>query len=228
LSELLSGQTIVFIGDSTYKSYEENGIILPRDVSIESPFLPPDQAREREILKTYPQELFIFAKEAAPLIVANAFQLSLLNEKDLYGFDMCVHMVRQLKNDFPHVKLVFALAQIGDQNYFERLRKQIANACLQNDVFFLTDQKELWPLLKRADLFVRPTLSDSFGISIAEALQFGTPAVASDVCIRPEGTMLFRCGDADEFFEKVLQVLHKRESECKLKNTRNFKQHERF
>jgi glycosyltransferase involved in cell wall biosynthesis len=39
-----------------------------------------------------------------------------------------------------------------------------------------------WPILKKIDLFVRPTLSDNFGISIAEALHFGKKAIASDVC----------------------------------------------
>ncbi len=79
----------------------------------------------------------------------------------------------------------------------------------------MTDQKQLWPLIKKADLFLRPTLSDSFGISIAEALLFDVPAVASDVCVRPKGTVLFKRGDKKDFFDKVLKALNREVIVCK-------------
>ncbi len=227
LSEYIREQSIVFIGDSTYESYVRSDVMLPATFSIESAFLPPDEKREPEILATYPAELFRFVKTADPLIVANAFQLSQLEGKDLYGFDLCLQLLAKLKTTFPEAKLVFALARVGDHSYYKKLCGQIDVLGLKNYIFFLTDQKELWPLLKRADLFVRPTLSDSFGISVAEALRFGTPAVASDVCVRAEGTVMFRCGDTRDFYEKVLQVLKNKESRWGLKNKNTFKPQEK-
>jgi glycosyltransferase involved in cell wall biosynthesis len=118
-------------------------------------------------------------------------------------------LLHRLKNNYPNVKLLFALAKIGDQNYFQKIREKIEQLQCTDQIYFLTGQKELWPLLKDADLFVRPTLSDSFGISVAEALLFGTPAIASDTCIRQKGTILFKTGDQVDFFKKVEEVLHR-------------------
>ena len=78
---------------------------------------------------------------------------------------------------------------------------------LHDAIFIMCGQKELWPLLKYATVFIRPTLSDSYGISIAEALYVGTPAVASDVCKRPVGTILYKAGDVVDLSEKVRRIL---------------------
>jgi len=203
---LHQAKQVVFIGDTTYESYLHNRLTAPC-FSVESAFLPPDLSRESEIIKTYPKKIFEFIDTAQPLIVANAFQLTIVEGKDLYGFDMCIHLLHYLKKQYPQIKLVFALAKIGDQTYFQTLCSMIEQKKLKKQVFFLTGQKELWPLLKYADLFVRPTLSDSFGISVAEALLLGIPAVASDVCIRQKGTVLFETGNQKDFFSKVEDVL---------------------
>ena len=65
----------------------------------------------------------------------------------------------------------------------------------------------IWPLFKKVDLFLRPTNTDGFGISLAEAIHFGTLAIASDVCPRPEGTILFKNRDFNDLFTKVNKIL---------------------
>lgn len=46
-------------------------------------------------------------------------------------------------------------------------------------VFFLGNQEEIVPLLSIADLFLLPSLGESFGLAAAEAMACGTPVVAS-------------------------------------------------
>ena len=75
----------------------------------------------------------------------------------------------------------------------------------------MTGERELWPLFRKADLMVRPTCTDGYGISIAEALYFDCPAVASDVCVRPEGTLLFNNRDMDDFYEKASDILSQKD-----------------
>ena len=43
-----------------------------------------------------------------------------------------------------------------------------------------------------------------------EALQFGTPVVASDVCTRPKEAVLYKTGDADDLFKKVYPLILER------------------
>ena len=209
ISHFFKDQKIVFIGEITHRSYSRNNVALPESISVESSFLPPDKKEEKTVLSTYPKALFEFIHVANPLIVANAFQFSLLNGKDLYGCDMCLDLVKNLKKKYPNIRLVFACAQLGNVDYFKTLQQTATSFGIQNSIYFLTGNKVLWPLIKRADVFVRPTLSDSFGISVAEALSFGVPAIASDVCTRPSGTILFKTGNQEDFFKKVCGVLDK-------------------
>ena len=78
---------------------------------------------------------------------------------------------------------------------------------LQEHIFILTGQRELWPLMKHVDLFLRPTLSDGASVSVEEALWCGTPVVASDVCMRPQHVILFKTGDEDDLFRVVEKQL---------------------
>ena len=198
---------LVIIGNLTYQSFIDNSIRLPKKYSIEAAFLPPDELSEQAILATYPESLFTFLGEHSPIIIANAFQLSLLNGKDLYGFDMCVNALAKLKKEFPQIGLVLVLGAIGDEAYFEQLKHLISLHQLENNIYMLSGQRELWPLLNKADLFVRPTLSDGASVSVQEALYFNIPVVASDVCIRPKETIIFRCGDQQDFEAIVKKVL---------------------
>ncbi len=62
-------------------------------------------------------------------------------------------------------------------------------------------------LLAEADLFLRTTLYDGDAISIREALQFGTPVIATDNGMRPAGVSLVPVSDAAALAAKVVEVL---------------------
>lgn len=179
-------------------------------VIVKDAFLPPPLEDEPKILATYPDEMRNFMEVQRPLIVANAFQLADWNGIDLYGLDMCIELIHRLKKKYPSVGLLFALANEQYRtDYYAKMRRLIADYGLQRNVYFLTDQHELWPILKDCDVMVRPTCTDGYGVSVAEALYFNRPAVASDVCKRPEGCAVFRNRDMDDFEAKVRQVLER-------------------
>ena len=200
--------TLILIGRITYKSYRENNIIFPKTYSVEGSFLSPDLDEQATIIAAYPSSLFLFLAGHAPCILVNAFQLVLLEDKDLYGIDQCIGMINDLKREYPKIGLIIMLAQIGDAAYLEQLKQQIRTYNLNDHIFIVHGQKELWPLFQHVQLFVRPTLSDSFGISVAEALLFGVPVVASDVCKRPEGTVVYATGNITHFINAVKSALH--------------------
>ena len=51
-------------------------------------------------------------------------------------------------------------------------------------IFFDKDEDIFNFYLSQANLYVRPTLEDSFGIACADAIEFGVYTIASDVCKR--------------------------------------------
>lgn len=200
----------IFIGNVTVQSYADNKMAAAQCNTIESAFLPPDKSQEQVILTSYPQELFQFIENHSPLLLANAFQLSLLDGKDLYGFDSCIELLGKLKLVHNNVGFIFVLASIGNESYYQQLRELIAEYDLTDNCYFLIGQRQLWPLLKQIDLFVRPTLSDGASVSIEEALWVGKPVVATSVCLRPQDVAVYNVGDSDQFYELVVGVLEKR------------------
>jgi glycosyltransferase involved in cell wall biosynthesis len=151
-----------------------------------------------------------FLKARRPAIIAAAFAPKLLDGVDLYGLDMCLQLLAELKKDYPQAGVLLALAQCengSDTTHMSYLYSRSTELGIDKDVHWLIGCGEIWPLFRHADVFVRPTAADSFGISVAEAISVGTSAVASDVCQRAEGAILFRSRDQDDFKTKVLRAL---------------------
>lgn len=185
---------------------------LEPKIFVQNAFLPPPLEDEPKILATYEPETIDFIKRSAPLIVANAFRLVEWSDgTDLYGLDMCVELMRRLKAVYPSAGLLFALAD-GEyrSGYLALMRGRIEQYGLTENFHFMTGQKELWPIFRSADLMVRPTYTDGYGASIAEALYFDCPAVASDISERPKGTILFRSRDDGDFYDKVFVELNQK------------------
>ena len=199
---------LILSGEHLASYYQGHGVKLPQGrVRGLDPFIPPPLEDEEAILATYPSEVLDFAASRRPLVAANAFQIGFYRGVDLYGLDMCVELAAALKESHPNVGLVFALAEVGDPAYFEKMKRRIDELGIEDNFLFLTGQRELWPLFRRADLMVRPTCSDGYGISVAEALHLGCPAVASDVCRRAPGTLTFANRDAEDFLRKCRLAL---------------------
>lgn len=199
---------LMCIGNVTHQSYLDNGITMPHTVTVESAFLPPLMSEEKIICATYPQELFTFLRMHTPIIVINAFQLTLWQGRDLYGIDQTIEMIKHLKEIYSRIGLVIVLGSVGDEQYYQILMKRIHDYGLDNSIFIMQGQKELWPLLKYATVFVRPTLSDGYSVSIEEALHLGTPTVASNVCKRPANTILYKVSNSVDLTEKTRSILH--------------------
>ena len=184
--------------------------IIKDKLLIKNAFLPPSLDEESKILKTLDNRTIEFCKNHKPLIIANAYKLVFKDIIDLYGLDMCIELTAKLKKDFPNVGFLFALANENVRaDYLDKIKIRITELNIQNNFHFLVGQKEIWPLFKKADLMVRPTITDGDAVSIREALYFGCSVIASDVCERPEGTILFENRNIDNLHKKCLETLRK-------------------
>jgi len=183
--------------------YDENKII------VKNAFLPPPLDDEINILRSYPESLDIFIKKSRPVLIANASKIVFIDNIDLYGLDLCVELTALLQKKYQDVGFVFALADENENaGYLNKMKTKIKDLGIEDNFYFLTGQKELWPLFKKADIMIRPTCSDGYGISIAEALYFGCPAIASNVSDRPQGTILFNNRDIEDLYNKTKEILN--------------------
>jgi glycosyltransferase involved in cell wall biosynthesis len=167
--------------------------VKPENIEVIPSFIPPT-VREEDIAEI-PQEVWAFMNSHNPVISANAFRISFYNNQDLYGIDMCIDLCANLKLYYPEIGLVFSLPDIGDYEYFNKMKRSIAEKGIETNFLFITKQYQFYPILMKCDVFVRPTNTDGDAVSIREALYFRIPAVASDAVSRPEGTIVFKSSE---------------------------------
>lgn len=199
---------IILIGDRTFESYQKNSIPL-HNFSVENAFLPPVSSMASIIEETYPSSLFTFIKQFTPIILVNASHMMMINNKDVYGLELSLDMLAGIKNTYPDAGLIVAIADMGNKEYASYLYTKMKKLDIAEQVYILQNQKELWPLFKRVDLFVRPTITDGASISLQEADYFKVTTVASDICIRPKNCILFKSEDCADFIRAVDQGLQK-------------------
>lgn len=100
------------------------------------------------------------------------------------------------------------LAILGSGSQEAALRRQIAAAHYAHHILLcgaVPHDVTLRALLESRAL-LRTTLYDGDSISIREALYLGTPVIATDNCMRPEGVHLIPIGDTDALANAILRV----------------------
>ncbi|MBW8886648.1 MAG: glycosyltransferase family 4 protein [Fibrobacteres bacterium] len=208
---LAGADALIAVHASVLAKCREAGMPMPPKLTILPAFIPPDENRERDIWGSYPPDVPAFLSRRRPILVANAFKIIFFENADLYGLDLCIELLARLHVRYPDLGFIFALADdSAEPDYLGRMKSRILELSLREHFLILSGQRELWPLLRRAQVFIRPTNTDGDAISIREAIHFGIPVVASDACVRPDEVVLFASRDLDDLEGKVAHVLGKK------------------
>jgi N-acetyl-alpha-D-glucosaminyl L-malate synthase BshA len=110
-------------------------------------------------------------------------------------------------------KVLARLVLVGDGPELPAARRQIEEAGLEADVEYVGEQHDVVDILSRADVFLLPSATESFGLAALEAMACEVPVVASRVGGLPEViddgvTGFLRApDDLDGMTECALQVL---------------------
>jgi glycosyltransferase involved in cell wall biosynthesis len=160
-----------------------------------------------EDIDEIPGHVWDYINSHSPVISVSVSRLSLYNNQDLYGIDMCIELYVNLKDRYPDMGFIICLSGIEDYEYYHTMRRAIADKGIENNFLFQAKPCQMYPIIMKSDIFVRPTNTDSYGSSISEAIDFNVPAVASNVCLRPKGTVLFENRNIEDFTSKVKDVL---------------------
>jgi len=122
-----------------------------------------------------------------------------------YRHEFAIRLVERLRRD-RNARLILCLyGQAESEKYRAELldRARTAGVDVLMDVDFAAFQQ----LLRRADLYLRPTAVDSFGLAVADAATADVAVVASDICERYPGTFLCPTDDYPAFEQICLKVL---------------------
>lgn len=149
------------------------------------------------------------SKNNPVILVSNAGNLVLNNNEDLYGLDICLKAMRDLKikDNSKNYFLVFVVAKNDSQ--IERMKtykKQILEWGLSENVLIWEDPLSFVRLIKESNIVLRTTNTDGDAISIREALFYNKSVIASNVVSRPEGIFLFENRNYEDLCDKIIEV----------------------
>lgn len=217
ISPLLSKRGFVkFFGfaDKIILVQPENANLMPdslkhKCVEIPAFVMPRDLSQF-----TLPQNIadFADARDCAttPLLVFNGAAVVTGKWPDLYGFDDFLSLLERLDAENINYKAVMIINNSsfsGEQQAFVEGMKSRAGR-LDKLMFVNASGFSLLPLFAKNNIvYVRPTKTDGDSLSVREALALGAQVVASDCANRPEGTIIYRLGQAQEFYRAVVEAI---------------------
>ena len=129
------------------------------------------------------------------------------------GLDVLIDALSRIKFKFG-VKMHVVFAGIGNSKGWEKLLKEKGISKSEYSFLGYVDYENIDSLYNKCDIFVLPSFSESFPISILEAMGCEKPVIASKVGGVPEiiknghNGLLFEPGNSTELAEKILFVLN--------------------
>ncbi len=122
-----------------------------------------------------------------------------------YRYEMAIALHRALLDRRPSLLFLCFYGQEVDKDYEARIR---ADAALTPGVVIIDAMTPagFLALLSKASAYLRPSLIDSYGLAVSEALDVGARALASDVCERDPRSITFATHDEAEFLAKGLAM----------------------
>lgn len=98
------------------------------------------------------------------------------------GYNYLLEAVNVLRQEMPNIRLEI----IGDGPELESLKSQVQSLKLNQVVKIITNAKELDKYYDNWDIYLQPSLSETFGLAVFEAMRRGIPVVATKVGGLPE------------------------------------------
>jgi glycosyltransferase involved in cell wall biosynthesis len=188
--------------------------LLEQGIPAEKIAVIPAYVHPTSVSSLLPDSIKSFMENGqGPLLVANGW-IRFDQDQELYGLSQLIKLSIYLKQQQIPARLIFCL--IGKEllsnketELYNSLIQQITEGELKNHFLLYEEENlEFTNLLTQAQLFLRPTTTDGFSVSLAEAIHLGVPSIASDCILRPEGTITYQTSNFDTLCETVEETLN--------------------
>lgn len=122
--------------------------------------------------------------------------------------DFIIEVAKQLKND----GFDFMVVLIGSGDMLEVCKKRVKEYHLEKEVIFLGFLSNPYPYIKACDVYIQPSVFETWGISITEAKFLGKPAITTNFeCAYEQitdGNNGYIANSDEEFYLRCREILH--------------------
>lgn len=154
-------------------------------------YVPPYEVNFQKIDFPDNRKVFVFS----------VWKLTPKLAEEVYNIPLVFNFLSRNKKEYLMLFLIGS-EEHSDKKYLE---SQLRKYNISDDVLILYN-KNLIDYLQNGEFLLRANSVDGYGVSLQEALDIGVPAIASDVCERPKGTLLFADNDLDDLTEKINSI----------------------
>jgi glycosyltransferase involved in cell wall biosynthesis len=146
-----------------------------------------------------PTELATFLADHSPVLTT----VGLLEPE--YAIESQLVALHHIREERPDAGLII----VGSGSLHDHLRRTIAASAPADHVLLCGDvaHENTLRLIARSDVLLRTTLYDGDSVAVREALGLGTPVVATDNGMRPNGVHLYPVGDARALDATIARAL---------------------
>lgn len=194
-------QLVVACTDEIARALAAIGVPESRIVTVSNALPLRLDPRADQLL---PPDVAEFADAHDPLVA------SISGWYELYGTQDLIAAVRTLRETHLRLGVVLMVKSGGDGEFRAGLLDQLDKTGLSDAVLVREDESAVFPILRRADAFVRTPRHEGDAISVREALAVGTPVVASAVGFRPSGVASYRPADSADLAATLGDTLARR------------------
>lgn len=138
---------------------------------------------------------------------------SLSGMRPLKGLEYLVMALPKIIKEFPKTKVVLVGEALDEyERYVRFLVSSLGVEKNVNFVGFITDEDEKIVLLRRTDIFCKPSILEACSIAIIEAMREGKVVVASvpggiDIITDNKNGLLVEVKNSEDFADKTIKVL---------------------
>lgn len=184
----------------------DTSLIIDKKTAVIPAFLPPYK------IEHLPKEVEDILTKFDFVISTNCYFYNLFEGKHVYGFDLIVDAfyLLSVQNKIHNTLLLLVDPSNTTRDFVEELlhEKEFGS----NKALYLSNKIDFVSLIQKSNITIRATRTDGDSLSVRESLFYSVPVIASDVVVRPVGTVLFRNENRDDLADKIIKIFHQKDT----------------
>lgn len=142
-------------------------------------------------------------KDGRIYFLFSVWKLTKRLSEEIYNVPLAFQFLSKNRDTY---KMLFLIGnkEISDLKYLNGLIRKYG---IEEDVEVLFG-KNLVNYIQNCSFLLKTNFVDGYGVALQEAMDLGVPAIATDVCVRPKGTILFKDNALEDLQRKVSYCLN--------------------